>query len=98
MFGREISERVGRAGGATAGPSPRGAAAGGGQQAAAHGRSRGRTPGAAVGREGAVSHGRAAAPPRASVTVPSAGERMRRTGPGGAPGKRSGVLLLPGRP
>lgn len=97
--GTEITERVSRAGGATAGPSPPGAAAaaGGWQRAAAHGRSRGPTPDAAVGREGAVRHGRAAAPPRASVTVPSAGGRMRRSGPGGAPRKQSGVLFLPGR-
>lgn len=100
MFGREIAERVGRAGGAAASPSPHGtaAAAGGRQQAAAHGRSSGRTPGAAVGREGAVRHGRAAAPPRLAVTVPSAGGRMRWTGPGGAPRKRSGFLLRPGNP
>lgn len=99
-FGREIAERVGRAGGAAAGASPLGAvaAAGEGQRAAAHGRSRGPTPGAAVGREGAVRHGRAAAPPRASVRVPSAGRRMRRTGPGGAPRKQSDVPLLPGKP
>lgn len=89
MFGREIAERVGRAGGATASPSPHGAAAaaGGGLQAAAHGRSRGRTPDAAVGREETRERG-SSSPTRGHGAVSGRKDAVDRPGRGAEKAER----------